>query len=206
MNPFQRQAAAFDNELRRSSAALIGIIQGVLSDGNLNDDEIVFLGRWLIQNEAAAVAFPGNVLLAQIREVVADGVVTDDERMHLAEVLRKIVGGTLEDLAKSTHVCELALDDIDAVTFEGRSFCLTGDFFFGPRKACAEATERRGGEVIGGITKKLNYLVVGGLGSPEWKHGSFGTKIEKALAYRNDGVPLLVVHEDAWAASLAGSA
>lgn len=37
------------------------------------------------------------------------------------------------------------------------------------------------------------------MGSPEWKYGSFGTKIEKAVSYRDGGLPLRIVHEDTWA-------
>ena len=203
MNPYQARAIAFNNELRRSCGALVGIIQGMLADGQLNDREIEFLAEWLHANEAAADTFPGKALLPQVRAVLADGAITELERAHLSAVLQMIVGGTLDELAESTHVCSLALDEVPSIDFAGRRFCLTGDFVFGPREVCAAAIERRGGEVWPGITKKLNYLVVGGLGSKEWKHGSFGTKIERALQYRDSGVPLLLVHEDVWASSLS---
>jgi NAD-dependent DNA ligase len=88
------------------------------------------------------------------------------------------------------------------VEFSGARFCLTGDFVFAPREKCVVEIEQRGGIVGGNVTKKLRYLVVGGLGSEEWKHGSFGTKIELAIRYRRDGLPILIVHEDRWAASL----
>jgi hypothetical protein len=52
------------------------------------------------------------------------------------------------------------------------------------------------------LNKKLTYLIVGGLGSPEWKHGSFGTKIEKAMQYKRQGLGIMIVHEDNWAQSL----
>lgn len=205
MNLYQQQAVSYNNDLRRSCGALIGIIQGMLADGQLNDQEITFLHDWLQANQKAADTFPGNALLPQIQNIIADGAITDAERTHLNSVLQQIVGGTLEKLAESTHVCSLALDTAPVIDFAGRRFCLTGDFVFGPRDVCAAAIQRRGGEVISGITKKLNYLVVGGLGSPEWKHGSFGTKIEKAIQYRADGVPLMVVHEDLWAGSLTSA-
>ena len=44
INIYQRQAAAFRNELRTSCAALIGLVQGLMADQHLNDDEIKFLG------------------------------------------------------------------------------------------------------------------------------------------------------------------
>jgi len=205
MNIFQQQAVRFNNDLRRSCGALIGIIQGMLADGQLNDQEITFLHDWLHANESAAATFPGNALLPQIKAVLDDGAITDAERSHLTNVLQQIIGGRLEDLAASTHVTSLPIDAVPIVDFQGRRFCLTGEFVFGPREVCAAAIQRRGGEVISGITKKLSYLVVGGLGSQEWKHGSFGTKIEKAIQYRADGVPLLIVHEDVWAGSLSSA-
>lgn len=203
MNMFERQAVAFKNDMKRSCAALIGIAQGVLADGHLNDREITFLRDWLVQNENMSADWPGNAMFAKVEAALADGIISPDERRHLTETLQKLVGGALEDLASSTHVCELALDTVEMVTFESRSFCFTGDFFFGPRDACAEHTRRRGGEVAAGVSRKLHYLVVGGLGSAEWKHGSFGTKVEKAIALRSAGAPLLITHEDAWAAALA---
>jgi len=51
---------------------------------------------------------------------------------------------------------------------------------------------------------QLDYLVVGGLGSPEWKNGSYGTKIEKAMGYKSKGAVIHVVHESQWVSSLKG--
>lgn len=204
MNPYQRQAAAFTNEMRRSCGALLGIVQGILADQHLNDQEVTFLRDWLQNNDAVATAWPGDVILSHVQQALHDGVISAEERQHLSGVLQDLVGGRLDDLAEATHVTQLALDSVLLIDFTDRRFCLTGDFFFGPRGVCEEAIARRGGVVQSGITKKLDYLIVGGLGSPEWKHGSFGTKIEKAVSYRSEGLPLLIVHEDIWASSLAG--
>jgi len=202
MNLYQRQAIAFNNEMRRSCGALLGIVQGLLADHHLNDTEIVFLRDWLAQNESINGIWPGSVILAQVRDVLTDGQVTDAERAHLGTILQDLVGGRLDEIAEATHVSGLALDDVEVIDFTERRFCLTGDFAFGPRATCEQAIERRGGVLQSSITKKLDYLVVGGLGSPEWKHGSFGTKIEKAMQYKTGGAPLLVVHEDVWAGSM----
>lgn len=203
MNPYQRQATAFTNEMRRSCGALLGIIQGILSDQQLNDQEVTFLRDWLTNNEAISTAWPGDVVLAQVQQILADGIITPEERAHLAGVLQDLVGGKLDELAEATHVTSLALDQVDGIAFPEHRFCLTGDFVFGPRSTCEQAIALRGGIVQAGITKKLDYVVIGGLGSPEWKHGSFGTKIEKAIEYKRSGLPIVLVHEDAWAAALS---
>lgn len=201
-NFFTRQSAAFRNDLTRSTGALIGIAQGLLCDGQLNDSEIRFLNEWLDQNESIASSWPGDVIHARIKESLSDGVINEVEREHLVDTLRQLVGGRLDELAETNHVSELALDRAAQVQIQNSTFCLTGDFVFAPRSHCEAAIVARGGEVSKSITKKVTYVVVGGLGSSEWKHGSFGTKIEKAIEYKRQGLPLLIVHEDQWAAAL----
>jgi NAD-dependent DNA ligase len=204
MNLYTRQAAAFRNEMRHQCGALLGIVQGILADGAINDAEIKFLRDWLRQADNVRLSWPGDVIYAQVESALADGVITTEERAHLSNVLQKLVGGTLDELADNQHVSELAFDEVQSIQVADRSFCLTGDFAYGPRNRCQDAVTQRGGIVLAGITKKLQHLVVGGLGSPEWKHGAFGTKIEKAMEYKRSGLPLLIVHEDVWAAAMFG--
>ncbi len=205
-NFFKRQSASFRNDLNRSLGALVGIAQGLVCDRHLNASEITFLKQWIEANEIISLTWPGDVVYARIQAVLADGIVTDVERAHLLDTLQKLIGGSLEELESTTHVSELMFDPVTTLEFSGRVFCLTGDFVFAPRSVCAAAIEERGGAVVGSVTKKLNYLVVGGLGSPEWKHGSFGTKVEKAVALKRDGLPIRIVHEDHWANSLSQNA
>ena len=128
--------------------------------------------------------------------------VTADERTYLTETLQQLIGGSLEQIAEADHVTELALDRNAMVTIAQSTFCLTGDFVFAPRSQCEAVIEKRGGLISNSVTKKLTYLVVGGLGSKEWKHGSFGTKVEKAMQYKQGGSSILIVHEDQWASAL----
>lgn len=200
-NIYARQAAVFRNEMRQSCAALIGIAQGLLANGELCDKEILFLRAWLERSQNVALTWPGNIIAGQIEQALLDGYISEKERHHLYTTLEKLVHGALDEAANSP-IATLALDEVTLVDIEGRSFCFTGDFAFGPRTTCEAAVLRRGG-MVGNVTKKLNYLVVGGLGSAEWKHTSFGTKIEKAIAYRAKGIPLKIVHENIWATSLA---
>lgn len=202
-NDFGEAAARFQNLMYTSAATLVGMVQGVLSDGELQDSEIAFLRAWLLGNKVASQSWPGNVLHMRIEQCLEDGVITPDERQHLMTTLQQLVGGTLEDLAQLERVCELGVDDVEDVPFAGRSFCLTGEFAFGPRKICHAAIARRGGTVADGMSRKVQYLVVGGLGSPEWSGGSFGTKIETAMKLKAQGKEVFVVHEQVWADSLS---
>lgn len=199
-NSFVRYAVATKNDMRRSAGVLLGIAQGLLSDGQLNNEEIRFLKSWLEQNEALATSWPGDVLYARVKSVLEDGQVTEDERNYLVDTLQQLIGGTSEDLADATHVTELALDRSAVITIPEATFCLTGNFVYAPRSQCEDVIVKLGGQVSNSVTKKVSYVVVGGLGSPEWKNGSYGTKIEKAIEYKRMGLPLSIVHEDQWSA------
>jgi hypothetical protein len=50
-----------------------------------------------------------------------------------------------------------------------------------------------------GITKKLDFLVVGVVGSRDWQHSTFGNKIQKAAEYRERGASLAIVSEEQFA-------
>ena len=66
-NFFARQGAAEKNELKQSLGALLGIAQGLVCDGQLNDAEIKFLRDWLVKNDTIAHVWPGDVLNARVR-------------------------------------------------------------------------------------------------------------------------------------------
>jgi len=201
-NFWARRGVAYVNEMNQSLGALLGIATGHLSDSHLSDSEIAFLHNWLEQHTAIATTWPGDVICSKVRAILADGHVSEEERAHLTDTLQKLVGGHLEELAASTHVTQLAFDDVTSIIIPGKTYCLTGDFAFAPRSLCEKEITSRGGTVKSGVSKKVDYLVVGGLGSAEWKHGSFGTKLEKAMAYKREGVPILVVHEELWTRAL----
>jgi len=199
---FARQGAAYINELNRSLAGLLGIATGLLADRELRDAEIRFLKDWLDHNSAIATAWPGDVVYARVSEALADGRVTEEERAHLVQTLQQLIGGTLNQLAAATHTTQMLSYETTPVEFAQATFCLTGDFAFAPRSRCEQEIVTRGGLVKSSVSKKLRYLVVGGLGSSEWKHGSFGTKIEKAMELKREGAIIAFVHEDHWAQCL----
>jgi NAD-dependent DNA ligase len=187
--------------MARSMGALLGITQGLLCDGELNDKEIQFLHRWLQENASIASTPPASIIFQRIAAILEDGIITPSERSYLSETLQRFLGGSADDIANSTHVTELGFDSVDQIVFPNSLFCLTGEFAYAERGHCEELIASLGG-VIGNVTKKLNYLVVGERGSVEWKHGSFGTKIAKALDYKQRGVPIFIVAENVWASCL----
>lgn len=79
-------------------------------------------------------------------------------------------------------------NDFDYV-FEGKRFVLTGLFIHAPRKTVSEFITSHGGIITKTVSGKTDYLVVGSKPEAAWKHGNYGTKIEKTLALLDGDFP-----------------
>ena len=146
-----------------------------------------------------AVTWPGEVVYKRINQVLADGAIDEDERKYLTETLDSLIGGTMQEIGATEGLStSLPVDDVSDIDFDGRSFCFTGTFLFGTRSACHKATELAGGIAAKGVTRKLDFLVIGTNTTRTWANTSFGRKIEKAVDYRNSGLPLAIVSEACW--------
>jgi NAD-dependent DNA ligase len=201
-NDWGRDAKRYQNEFRQSAAQLVGIAAGLVADRILTDGEIQFLHGWLEAHDEVSVAWPGNIILARVHAVLEDGIITDAERAYLIATLDDLIGAPNGRPAAAQLVTQLAFDEPAKVEINGNAFCLTGDFVYAPRPVCFQAIESRGGIVKKDVSRQIDYLVVGGLGSPEWKHGSYGTKIDRAMEIKGRGGRPFIIREDLWAAAL----
>jgi len=183
--------------LRDAVNNLLGAIHGVVANRHLVDEEIYVLRRWLSETLDGELVetWPGNLLHQRIESVMADGIITIEERQDLLETLQSLVGDESSAAGMSTS---FPVETVDAVDFCGRSFCLTGRFVYGTRRRCEDEIARRGGEVRTTVTKDLSYLVLGTVASRDWVHTSFGRKIEKAMVYKSGGRGIAIISEDTW--------
>ena len=189
-------------KLKQSLGELLGLARGVLADHELSDSEIDFLHGWLEDRYHVTASFPGNVIHKRIKEVLEDGIVTEEERSHLVDTLTMLVEDRLEDLSEQVDLTELWFDEVGLIEFNNSRFCLTGNFVYGPIEVCESAIEERGGFVDKSVGNEVQYLVVGGLGVDEWRSGGLGTKIEKAMRLRAKDDSVKIIPEDSWVAHL----
>lgn len=190
----------------RACAHLIGIIAGITADGQLHDLEIHFLRTWLAQNRYASEHWLGAQLAAQIDAVMADGGITDDERSALLANLQAASGLQFADTGSVTAETVSVPSDDCTVVFEGRTFCLTGKFEFGPRGDCERVTMAAGATCTDSVSKKVDYLVIGSAGATaSWKQASYGHKIDSAMKLREKGHPIYILTEASWRKALTAS-
>jgi NAD-dependent DNA ligase len=183
----------------RQIDTLIGLSKGLVADGTVNQSEAEFLLTWLIQNQQNSENPIIDNLLQKVAVMLEDGVLDSDESEELKNILQTISGESSEigELAKTTSLpIDAPLPKID---FDGASFLFTGTCAFGTRKDCQAAIDELGGVNANSVTKTLNYLVLGTYVTDSWAHETFGRKIEKAIEYRDSGMPLIIITEEHWA-------
>ncbi|EMY0668520.1 BRCT domain-containing protein [Serratia marcescens] len=176
---------------------LNGLCKGLISDRDLSEHEVKYLDWWLTQNGALKNNYPGRELYALVKDILSDGVITPEESATLHKALVDFTGCDLESGVVDGLATRLPVDTDFSPEIDGKVFCLTGVFMAGKRSIVEERVKAAGGHVIGNITKKLDYLVIGTLSSRDWKFSSHGRKIEKAISYRDEeGAKLKIISEE----------
>jgi hypothetical protein len=175
--------------LGREMDELLGICRGVLADKFVVEAEAKYLQDWLERNQEIVPVWPARGLALRLSRILADGVVSDEEREELTLFIEKVTGEASVKLAdanetlirNATKASALPIDDPPPeIVFEMKIFCFTGKLLSGTRAWCSGEVSKRGG-LLCDTGARCDYLVVGVLGSRDWAHSSFGRKIEAAV-------------------------
>jgi NAD-dependent DNA ligase len=178
---------------------LLRLCKGFVRDNYLSTEEIRQLGAWLRNHEEVAGEWPGNVIAQRVQQVLADGVIGEEERAGLQGILEKAAGARPDVNRAFTSATRLPVDEPPPdVTFEERSFCFTGQFLFGSREKCQKATLERGGFCHDKPTGTTDFLVIGTLASQMWAHETYGRKIEAAVSLQSSEHGLRIISEEHW--------
>lgn len=198
-NTIAMEVANAKRQMVRALEHLLGIAEGLLADGQLQDQEIVFLKTWLSQFSDLRGMWPGSAVAQAVDLVLEDGVIKPEERAYLVGVLRALVSNDFSEAGSvSSEVTMLPINDAVTVSLLDWGVCHTGEFVFGTRNAVERATERAGGLVMGNVTKRTDLLVVGTMVSPAWRQSSYGAKIERAMQLQEQGHGIEIISERRW--------
>lgn len=174
--------AGFTCESTSSMQELIGLIRGIGADGKINLTEATGLRSWMSVHDSLHRDKTFSKVFTVLEDILADGIVSEDEEKTLLNVFDSIINPDNNE---------------GEIEFQGRHFCLTGDFLSGSKKDIANEIEAHGGTVRNNVSKKIDYVVVGGKGSDQYAFGSYGTKVKKAMELQDQGCSIQIVYEDA---------
>lgn len=205
-NNFVDNSSYFDM-VTSSIQFLSGMLHGLMADGELSDKELLTLKAWLNANTFLAGTYPFDEINSLLYVILEDKKITQRER----EALMALFGGVIDftssyNLSEKefTHLREkYSISGICAVcpeiSFEGKTFCFTGESYRAKRSEIAEAVVKLGGIARTSVSAKTDYLIVGNAGNPCWAYACYGRKIEEAVNLRKQGAGIVIVNEtDFW--------
>lgn len=189
---------------------LQGLIHGIMADGELSDQEILSLKKWIDANEFLNGTYPFDEICSMLYAILEDGKITQGEREELTAFFSNVIDFTssynlsekdfpkLREKYSVTGICAAYPE----VTFQGKIFCFTGESRRAKRAEIAQVIEKLGGTIRASVSSKTDYLIVGNGGNPCWAYTCYGRKIEDAVAIRKEGGHVVIVNEiDFWDAA-----
>jgi NAD-dependent DNA ligase len=193
-----------DRLLDRQTTELIGLAKGIVCDGVVGDAEVVALRQWVMQNPDVTVRYPGSYVAQRVLATLADGVVDEEERAELRQLLMQLAGEPEGLSGTMNQPTRLGFNDPPPfVVFDGREFVFTGTFAYGTRKKCEAEVTARGGRCHNAVTRRADFLVVGLISQPAWTQPTFGRKLEDAIRLRdNEGHRIAIIPEELWIEAL----
>ncbi len=196
-------------DLKTSSLQfLYGMIQGMLSDGELDDDEIRHLQSWINANDFLEGCYPFDEIESLISSILLDGIITTEEREILTAFISNFIDTSMSYNINEKDLLELqakySISGVCSICQElniedDTLFCFTGKSTRASRDEIADIVVNIGGQFNNNVTKKTDYLIVGNDGNPCWAYACYGRKIEKAIELRKVGGKIKIINEvDFW--------
>ena len=176
----------------------LGLLQGIIADGIVNKNEFQYVCSWIKTNEIIAEDWVVKQVSQRIDDILSDDIVTDEELAEFTEVLKQLTGYQFDESGDAECASIAYLEDPINRMDDGCTVCFTGTFLTGTRRTIEDIAKSVGHEPQKSVTKKLNFLVVGELISPDWRFQSYGRKIEKAVQLRSEGLPIRILTEKTW--------
>jgi hypothetical protein len=180
---------------------LHAVMAGIGADGQISVEELNGLLHWIREHAHLKTCWPYDEVESLLLGVLADKRIDAEEHNQLM----KFFGEFVSILDNKTIVSPAFLDGTNIVglcavcpdiSFSESVFCLTGSSYKYKRTEFEELIARLGGDSSRTVSKKVNYLVVGGDGNPCWAYACYGRKVEKAVELRKSGHPIVIVHEN----------
>lgn len=189
--------------LEQGLAEMVGLVRGVVADGDVSAEEARRLSEWAKENPEIATRYPANLLARRLERIFMDGRADKRERKRLAALLSQLAENPTGFGGGYPLATDLPLTDPPPeVVFEGQTFVFGGEMEYGPIHACEREVRERGGLCERSVNRRTDYVVIGTIAAADWSQAGFGDLIDEVVQYGKRGVPIAVISEERWAGAL----
>jgi len=195
------------NLTTHSIQELQGVLHGIMADGEITDEEIHQLQRWINDNDILKGTYPYAEIESILCGILSDGIITEKERHQLMAFVSDFI-----DCSKSVNVSKIDIEKLQSkykiaglccidpdIEFDSKIFCFTGKSTKATREEICVIVENHNGIFNNNVLKDTHYLIIGNEGSPCWAFSCYGRKVEKAVDLRKKGAAIQIINElDFW--------
>lgn len=180
---------AIDPSCDKSSLnRFLGFCRGIACDGKITTAEAERLIN-IVESQPDLLETIGvKQVLVSCIDAIEDGIVSPEESFEISDAIGHIVGDCYGDtgLTQTDGVANIHEHNIDDLLAEidGQTVVLTGKFKTSPRSELEEELRSQGALVVKHVSRKTDFIVVGGTASRDWIELNRGTKIRKAQELR----------------------
>ena len=160
---------------------LQGIIKAITADNKVTLEELTNLKRWMMRNTSLRGSYPYDKILKITNVRLNQGFITFEEQEDISNQFKELITPI-----KNTN---------ESFTLKNKTFCLSGEFKHGNKEKITYLLEKEGAISKSSVSRKVDYLFVGDLGSPAWKYGNIGGKIVKAQKLQDNGGKIKIISE-----------
>jgi NAD-dependent DNA ligase len=171
----------------RNTSGVVGVLRGLIADGKVSHERMVFLGRWLLTNKEFAEEFPFNELFVKVDNALKARHIGEQDRREI-NLIERITGTDNSEGFENAPTTYPLTDPPPEIVFAGSEFVLTGTFEFGARKEFETEIVARGGTCGQYVTRRTRCLVIGKLSSRDWTNTSWGNKVRDAASRRESHI------------------
>ncbi|WP_141879132.1 BRCT domain-containing protein [Gramella sp. Hel_I_59] len=190
------------NAVTSDMQTLQGICHGIISDGVIEDLEVIELYGWIEKNKHLSEIYPYAELYKLLSDILDDGVIDDEEIKSIKSFFQEFV--ELNDKKLMSTIKEdttgISFSKINPIEIKepihGKWVCITGELNKGTKETLYSRVERNGGVRKNNVSNKLNYLIIGGAGSPAWTFASYGRKVEDVISRQKKGHDIKIIKEN----------
>lgn len=164
--------------------SLKDLLSALTCDKILNEQEILFLQNWLDNNRELSGNFPYDKIFYTVSNALADGILEQNELDSMLNLFMQVS----DPVGSLCNNCE-------SIDIKDKNIVLTGDFDRGDRKSLEIELKSFGAICDKNVTKRTDYVIVGGQGSSAWSAGNYGNKVKKALELQAKGNSIEIIRE-----------
>ena len=161
---------------------LLGMIKVIMSDNRMDEYALNILYDWLLEESI----LKGNYFHDNILRIIASSLEDDAVDRNYQKDLFGLFSNFL-----FVHS-----GVVDEISFDNRTYCLTGEFERAARDDIEYMLEGYGLIRKDSLSSDVDYLFVGSLGNASWKYGNMGEKMLEARKLHDKNFNLIVLDEE----------